>query len=641
MHSRFYVLTAAFVLAAVPFAQAIRALQLPPEPPAPPRTIQELEQRIREVLTRTHTPGIALALVRHDRILYTGGIGLADVASGQPATAGTLFRVGSTSKAFTALAVLQLQEEGKLRLDDPLRKHVPEIAIRNAWEATDPVRIVNALEHTAGFDDWSLATYARSDPRQLPMKDALDLRDPGVRVSRWRPGTRMAYSNEGPPLNGYILEKIEGKPFERVIGERVFEPLGMCTATYFHPDTTVAPMATLYENDGRTPRPYWYPVGRAAGSVNASAEDMAKYVRFLLDRGVVNGRRLLSVASMERLERSETWLGARAGLTVGYGLHMARYVDSGFVWTGHDGGVPGGLTVMSYMPDHQVGYAFMTNTGNHTTSREIDRLVRGYMTSGIPRPPLPVPAPMPPDARSRLAGWYRPDSPRAQHMYFIDRLVGLTRVTADDSSLVLRGVLGGTTRYLPVTAATFRGEREPVATLAFVDDSADGRPLAIERVGYMVPSSFVRVATPVVLTELTLIGLWVVAVVATIVAASIGAARLVMRRRGSPGSGWSWRVVIGATASLLIAFTVVGSVMIGNPTRLARPNLTSVTSYILFLLFAGLALAGLVVTSRARVGSDNRTAAASLWISRGAAVLNAIVAAYLTYWGLIGWRTWA
>src|SRR6266536_4337926 len=95
------------------------------QPPPPPSTIPELESRIRSVLARTHTPAAGIALVTRDSVLWVAGIGKADVASGRDATAETLFRIGSTSKAFGSLLVLMLQQEGKLRLDDPVRRHAP------------------------------------------------------------------------------------------------------------------------------------------------------------------------------------------------------------------------------------------------------------------------------------------------------------------------------------------------------------------------------------------------------------------------------------------------------------------------------------------------------------------------------------
>src|SRR5262245_14667352 len=122
------------------------------EPPAP-ATLEELDQAITRVLHETQTPGAGVVLVSKDKVLWKAGIGLADRATGREVTPDTIFRAGSISKCFVALAVLKLQEEGKLRLDVRLRDLVGDIEFANPWEATDPVRLAHVLEHTAGFDD--------------------------------------------------------------------------------------------------------------------------------------------------------------------------------------------------------------------------------------------------------------------------------------------------------------------------------------------------------------------------------------------------------------------------------------------------------------------------------------------------------
>ena len=96
---------------------------------------------------------MAIAIVSRDEEEWVAGLGRADVSANKPVSAETLFRIGSTSKAFAALAALKLQEEGKLKLTDTVRQRGPEVAFANSWEASDPVRLVHLMEHTTGFDD--------------------------------------------------------------------------------------------------------------------------------------------------------------------------------------------------------------------------------------------------------------------------------------------------------------------------------------------------------------------------------------------------------------------------------------------------------------------------------------------------------
>lgn len=620
-----------------------------PAPPLPaPHTLADLEVRVRQVLDSTHTPGVGFTLVSRDSVLYAGALGLANVANRTPATGKTLFRIGSTSKAFTALSVLLLQEEGKLKLTDPIRKYIPEITFENPWEATDPVRIVNLLEHTSGFDDNSFKSYASNDPTPLTLRQGLDL-DAATHVSRWRPGTRVAYCNSGPAIAGYILEKLEGKPFEQIIQQRLFDPLGMTTATYLFPDSARVPVATLYKQDGKTAVPYWHVFIRPAGAINASAEDMSHYVRFLLNRGAVDGHQLLPVTAVDRLERSEASLTASTGMTLGYGLHISRYADSaGWVWTGHDGGVDGGLTNMAYIPELGLGYAFMINSGNREAYEQIGRLLRDYLTRDAARPIPPPVGPMPAEARTTYTGWYRPDNPRVQHIYFVERLTGLTRASVTDSALVLAPLLGGAdhrVRYLPVRGRLFRDPKEPVATMALVADSADGRPVAIETMGYLLPTSLVHVATPTAWMEIGITVLWLAGLVLTLLVAAVGAVawlvRVIRSRKPTPSiTRHMWRVTIATVLALAVGFVLYASILAAGDLSIGTAQFTTVGAWIALMLFALLAAVSVVVTFR-RIAMEAKPRRLSLIAVRMVAILNVIAAAYLTYWGFIGWRTWA
>jgi len=204
-----------------------------------PQTLAELEAEILKVMEKTKTPGLAVTLVSREGELWTAGLGLADVAIKRAATAETPFRIGSITKSLVSLAALMLIEEGKLALNDRLASRAPEVWFDNPWEETDPVRLVHLLEHTAGFDDIRLREYALLDP-DIPLKEALDYY-PVSRVSRWRPGTRFSYCNSGPSIVAYVIAKITGLTFEDFVAERLFQPLGMETATFFLDPTRRGP----------------------------------------------------------------------------------------------------------------------------------------------------------------------------------------------------------------------------------------------------------------------------------------------------------------------------------------------------------------------------------------------------------------
>jgi CubicO group peptidase (beta-lactamase class C family) len=598
----------------------------------PPRTIAELQARIREILAETKTPGIGITLVSRDSVLWAAGIGTADVAGGRAATDTTLFRIGSTSKAFVSLLVLLAEQAGRLALQDPVWAHAPELVFDNEWEDTDPIRIVHLLEHATGWDDLALRDYALNDST-ISLRDGLAY-NPGTRTSRWRPGTRVSYCNSGPPVAAYVVEKLEGRPFEELVRERLFAPIGMTTATYFRPEPAER-LATLYQSDGETPQYYWHILQRPAGAINASARDMAAYVRFLLNRGAVGDSQLLPAEVIEAMERPRSSLTARSGLSLGYGLHLSTYVDTGWVWVGHDGGVNGGLTNMAYRPDQGVGFAFMINAGNGKAFERIGRVVRDYLTQDQPRPEPPPVAPVSQLAGDR-AGWYRPDNPRVQKVRFLERILGLVRVTATDSGLTMKPLLGEARHFVPVSDRLFRRPTDPVATLALVDDPDNGRAEAIEMMGYLLPASLHRAWTPLVWAELGVVGLFVLALASTALFALVWIPRLLFGKlAGVPKRHVRvWPLL--ATLTLVVWVGVVilnlenAITALGNPTPWAWTLMVTSVLFPLFALIGLLSAKGAIEVNRF-----------VRWQALFASSMFVVVSLYLLWFGIVGWRSWA
>ena len=320
-----------------PFCPAADKTDKKDEKPKPAQSIAELQRQLEKILEDTHTPGMSVAIVHRDGPEWVAGLGTADVASARATTADTLFRIGSTSKAFASLSILMLADRGKLSLEDPVHELAPDVWFENAWEATDPIRVVNLLEHTTGWDDMHLREYAKDAPG-MTLREGLDY-DHHSRTSRWRPGTRAAYCNSGPPVAAYIVEKISGQRFEDFVEQSLFRPIGMKTATYFQSSPGTA--STLYHNDGKTPYRYWNILLRPAGAINASANDMAAYVQFYLNRGAVGGEQVVPAADVDRMEVPASTWAAKDGMKAGYGLSNYWSVRDGFVYHGHNGGVEG------------------------------------------------------------------------------------------------------------------------------------------------------------------------------------------------------------------------------------------------------------------------------------------------------------
>lgn len=578
---------------------------------------------------------MSVAIVHREGPEWVTGLGTSDVAANRPATSETLFRIGSTSKAFASLSILKLANEGKLSLDDPIHKLVPEVWFENRWESSDPVRVVDLLEHTTGWDDMHFREYAKETPPSIGLREALDY-DHHSRSSRWPPGTRMAYCNSGPAVAAYIVEKITGQRFEDYVSLNFFQPMGMKTATYFPAPSP--PLTTLYHPDGKTPYPYWNILYRPAGSINASANDMAAYVLFYLNRGTVNRAAVMPATSLDRMEiPTRTW-AAQQGLKAGYGLSNYSSIHDGFVFHGHNGGVEGGLTEMAYMPDYGVGYFYSINAGNGDAFEKIGKAIRAYVTRNLQKPVLPAAAPMPADARE-YTGWYQADSPRVEMLHFLERLLGIVRVRADADKLIVSSLNERNVVYLPVAGEQFReapkkDPAEPVPTAILLSSNADGRFIQIGGGATTIK----RVPAWFALAEILLTAWFVLAVVAVLVYAPFWLLGGLSKKRRRPVERGMRLWPLLAVLSLL---TVIGIFLLSSNDLLSRLGQLSVWSATLFLATLAYGFCSLAsVVSWWRVPKAE-VRKGVFWFSFAVIVPLLIAAAYLAYWGIIGLRTWA
>jgi len=602
------------------------------EEPKPAQSIAELQQQIEKILKETHTPGVSVAIVHKDGPEWIAGLGLADVASNRPNTADTLFRIGSTSKAFVSLSILLLTDQGKLSLDDPVHQLVPDAWFDNPWESTDPVRVVNLLEHTTGWDDLHFREYAKQAPDTMTLREGLDY-DHHSRTSRWRPGTRMSYCNSGPPVAAYIVERLTGLRFEDFVQQNLFTPIGMKTATYFEPSKGLG--TTLYHDDGKTPYSYWHILMRPAGSINASANDMAAYVHFYLNRGALGGEQIVPSADIDRMESPQSTWAAKDGLKAGYGLSNYWEVHEGFTYHGHDGGVEGGLTDMSYMPEYGVGYFYSINTGNGDAFDKVGKAIRAYITVKLQKPSLPPEASLPANAQD-YAGWYQPDSPRIEITRFLGRLLGINHIAFRDGKLFSSRLGTWNEMFVPTGADQFRrvskkDPPEPVPSLILMKPNHEGHFYEVNTVTMKkIPAWFAL--GEILLTVYVLLSMIAICIYAPFWI--IGGFWKTKRRPAErPLRLWPLIAVLSLLAFVVI-FILCSDDLI---TRMGNMTGWSVSVWATSLVFGVTSLASALISWRkpdegVRLGVRRFAIVVSLGLL--------IAAAYLAYWGIIGIRTW-
>src|SRR5690349_1676219 len=444
-----------------------------------PKTLEELQKAMKDAVEKQHVTGAGVALVSNGQLLWCGGIGKADLSANRDVTCDTEFRVGSISKSFVALALLKLQEEGRINPYSRLQDVAPEIPVKNRWASTNPVRVVNLLEHSAGFDDMQPSeVYNRKDRADYPLLDVFK-RFQEPQDVRWPPGTRFSYSNPGYGIAGYLIEKVSGQPFDAYIQQNLLAPLEITLGDFRLTDANRAALAQGYE--GNPPRAVLYKniYLRPAGDMKASPGELAKLVQFFLRRGSAGGVPLVKPESIARMEYPETISSAKNGLRLGYGLANYTESDGGVITHGHDGGIDGFISTYRYMPEQNWGYVVLLNsTVSGKALGDMNHLAIEFLSKGFPKPQQAV-ITFPADELKKFSGYYAPRAPRSQMLAFLEQLTGGTWIRVADGKLECSTLFGkGHEPLLPVGKNLFRGEKEPEATAIFFPD-ASGRVIYV------------------------------------------------------------------------------------------------------------------------------------------------------------------
>jgi CubicO group peptidase (beta-lactamase class C family) len=420
------------------------------------QNLRALEAAVIRTLQTERVPGAAVVVIEGGRVVLALDFGVADLATGQKVTPETVFRAGSISKTFTAMAALALVEEGRLSLNMPMAQLLPEWAHDNPWAKSHPVRLGHLLEHSAGLDDIRYRHYLL-DSATLPLNQALPAFGPYA--VRWQPGAGTSYSNAGPVVAGRAIELAAGTDFVRFMTERISAPLGMNSARWTRSPDIAQRLSKSYGSDLRTPEPFVDTPARPSGSLNISARDLALLPRMLLGRGTLDGVQVLRPEAVLRMETPMTRAEALApNPGLGWGLGLQPDAKGRTVFYGHDGSIDGFVARFAYSPALNAGYVVMVNALSEAPLT-VAAQVREYLERDAAPPALrgePVSA----AERAAWAGQYQSITPRQE---LLRALLGLTQWEgASFEGDVLR--YGGQ-RWLHQGKGVFRAEGAAVAGL--------------------------------------------------------------------------------------------------------------------------------------------------------------------------------
>jgi CubicO group peptidase (beta-lactamase class C family) len=336
---------------------------------APPATQPSIEERVDEIfsdLDEDGSPGAAVIVVRDGKVLFQSAYGEADLRTGELVTTGTVFHLASVGKQMTAVALLQLVETGKLALDDPVAKHLPEL---KGW--ADNVTIRHLLLHTGGLPD----TYDALEKRGGTPDNAAALR----LLAQWKrldfpPGARQEYSNTGYDTLGSLIEKVSGQSFGVYMQQHVFGPAGMKDTFAWDDARRVrSKHARGYDWDEN----HWVlddesPLNRihGSGSVSSTVEDMARY-----DKALFGGKLVRDSSLAEMLKPGK--LANGQAIPYGFGWEIDRDEENGLLYDGHSGAWMGFGSYYLHYPEAKLSVIVLAN------SSETDAEALAFETAAV------------------------------------------------------------------------------------------------------------------------------------------------------------------------------------------------------------------------------------------------------------------
>lgn len=363
-----------------------------------------VESLYKDYAEKNHIPGYSFGIVLDGKLVYSGAGGYIDVPNKIPATTKSMFRIASMSKSFTAMAILKLRDENKLKLDDPIKTYIPEMKGQQLTADAPLITVRNLLTHSAGFPEdnpWGDRQLAISE------SDFQDMMEGGVSFSNV-PGVAYEYSNMGFAMLGMIIKERTMTHYSDYIAKHIWKPLGMTDAEWEYSKVPANVLAKGYRwlNNTYVEQPMLHDgIYGAMGGMIVSIESFAKYVALHQQawparNEAENG--IIKRSSLREMQQPWRFSGLNAGYkypsgrpsplatAYAYGLRWSRDGE-GHETVGHTGGLPGFGSNWQILPDYGIGVMFFANATYAPTSLAntmvLDTLVR---LSGIQARELPA-----------------------------------------------------------------------------------------------------------------------------------------------------------------------------------------------------------------------------------------------------------
>jgi CubicO group peptidase (beta-lactamase class C family) len=419
-----------------------------------------------------HIAGAVVAVVVADKLVFAKGYGYADVATRRKVDPDkTLFRIASISKLFTATAVMQQVEEGKLDLDTDVNKWLQDVQIPPAYGR--PITLTHLLTHTPGFDDQVIGLFGRDPESVRPLADVLRTQMP-TRVRP--PGVIASYSNHGTAIAGYAVACVSGLSWEDYTEQRILKPLGMDHTLVRQPaeDQLPADLSRGYkwQSGHFEAKGFEYIPSAPAGCISTTAADAARFMRAHLNDGRLGDGRILKPETARRMRKALFRHDPKTSAMC-YGFMESR--RHGLRIVGHGGDTFWFHSLMQLIPERQVGLFVSYNTDTSAGAREelFDAFLRRYFPE--PDPPRLEASDGFQERAQRLAGEYGMTRYSHSTPAKLSALVSVFKVSVNPDDTLTVGTLRSSTRYAEVEPLVFR-ELDGTRKVVFQEDD-NGRVL--------------------------------------------------------------------------------------------------------------------------------------------------------------------
>ena len=319
---------------------------------------QYLSAAIKQDMAKHDVKGLSIALVDDQKVVWAEGFGYADVANQVPATADTMYRIGSISKVLTATEIMRLVEQGKVELDRPVTDYVPEFSIHNRFADSKPITLRALLAHHSGLPSDVLKGMWVDHP--VPLAEYVTaLRDESLASP---PQSLYKYSNIGFSLLGRVIENTKHQEFSSAMQQGLLTPLGMADSSFMLTPEIERRYARAYRNGNETTRLSLRDT--PAGGMLSSVNDMSRWLRFIFADGSTQGARIIKPETLHAMFRPQfEGLDTDFGHKIGMAWMLSGLsVPSGHLLAWHNGGFPSYQAHLSLLPEQKLGVIILTNS---------------------------------------------------------------------------------------------------------------------------------------------------------------------------------------------------------------------------------------------------------------------------------------